>query len=120
METLLGFELSLVGYKEIKTKFEDIIDILHFGFGFWALIELSAFGTLKPLALPVWDVAPKTVVWILSSQKHLGDCALFLQGNAVLSQSFSWGLDILSICGHFAVVRPHLAAIFFHVQHLKS
>ena len=32
METLLGFELSLVGYKEVKTKFEGIIDILHFGF----------------------------------------------------------------------------------------
>ena len=85
METLLGFELSLVGYKEVKTKFKGIIDILHFGFGFWALIELSTFGTPNPLALPVWDVAPKTVVWILSSQKHLGDCALFLQGNAVLS-----------------------------------
>ena len=113
METLLGFELSLVGYKEIKTKFKGIIDILHFGFGFWALIELSAFGMPNPLALPIWDVAPKTMVWILSSQKHLGDCALFLQGNAVLSQSFSWGLDILSTCGHFAAVRPRLTAIFF-------
>ena len=78
METLLGFELSLVGYKEIKTKFEGIIEISHFRFGFWTLIELSAFGTPNPLALPVCDVAPKTVVWILSSQKHLGDCALFL------------------------------------------
>ena len=89
MGTLLGFKLILVGYKEVKTKFEGIIDILHFGFGFWALIELSAFGTPNPLAWLVWDVAPKTVVWILSSQKHLGDCALFLQGNVVLSQSFS-------------------------------
>ena len=85
METLLGFELSLVGYKEVKTKLEVIIEILHFRSGFWALIELSTFGTPNPLALPVWDVAPKTVVWILSSQKHLRDCALFLQGNAVLS-----------------------------------
>ena len=78
METLLGFELSLVGYKEVKTKLEGIIDILHFRFGFWALIELLAFGTPNPLALPVWDVAPKIVVWILSNQKHHGDCALFL------------------------------------------
>ena len=89
METLLGFELSLVGYKEVKTKFEGIINILHFGFGFWALIELSAFGMPNALTLPIWDVAPKTVVWILSSKKHLEDCALFLQGKAVLSQSFS-------------------------------
>ena len=113
MGTLLGFELSLVGYKEVKTKFEGIIDILHFGFGFWALIELSAFGTPNPLALPIWDVAPKTVVWICCNQKHLGDCALFLLGNAVLSQSFSWGLDILSMCGHFVVVWPCLTTIFF-------
>ena len=113
MEILLGFELSLVGYKEMKTKFEGIIDILHFGFRFWALIELSAFGTLDTLALPIWDVAPKTVVWILSSQKHLGDCALFFRGKAILSQSFNWGLDIVAMCGHFAAVRPCLAAIFF-------
>ena len=61
MGTLLGFKLSLVG-KELKTKFEGIIDILHFGFGFWALIELLAFETPNPLALLVWDVAPKTVI----------------------------------------------------------
>ena len=67
METLLRFELSLVSYKEVKTKFEGIIDILHLGFVFWVLIELLAFGTPNPLALPVWDVAPKTMVWILSS-----------------------------------------------------
>ena len=78
METLLGFELSLVGYKEMKTKFEGIIDILHFRFGFLALIELSAFGTPNPLALFIWDATPKILVWILSNQKHHGDCALFL------------------------------------------
>lgn len=48
METLLGFELSLVGHKEIKTKLEGIIDILHFGFGFWALIELFNIWDAKP------------------------------------------------------------------------
>ena len=52
-----------MGYKEVKTKFEGMIDI----FMFWALIELSAFGTPNPLALLVWDVAPKTVVWIFSN-----------------------------------------------------
>ena len=63
--------------------------MLHLGFVIWALIELSALGTPTPLALPIWDVAPKTVVWIHCRQKHLGDCALFPLGNAVLSQSFS-------------------------------
>ena len=79
--------------------------MLHLGFVIWALIELSTLEMPTPLALPVWDVAPKTMVWIRCSQKHLGDCALFLLENAILSQSFSWGLGILSMCGHFVAVR---------------
>ena len=80
MGTLLGFKLSLVDYKEVKTKLKGIIDILHFGFVFWALTELSAFGTPNPLALLVWDVAPKRMIWILAVKSILEIVHCFFWG----------------------------------------
>ena len=62
METLLGFELSLVGYKEVKTKFKGIIDILHFLI--WVLGSDWAFS--------IWDAKPTCFACLEHSPQNSG------------------------------------------------
>lgn len=86
-----------------------------------ALEELFSIWDANPNALPVWDVAPNTVVWIclqlLASWRLYG----ILSGGSAILAEFSVGFGVsnqLGVLGnHTAVPGSHFPS---HVQHLEG